>query len=774
MEEYNPQKIEKKWQKKWEEQELYKAEDFSKKPKFYSLDMFPYPSAQGLHVGHPAGYTANDIVARYMKMRGYNVLRPMGWDAFGLPAENYALKTGIHPKISTKKNIDNMRKQIKSLGFAYDWSREINTTDPGYYKYTQWIFLQFFKKGLAYEATVPINWCPSCKTGLANEEVVNGCCERCKTQVVRKDMRQWLLKITAYAERLLKDLDDLDWPEKIKEMQRNWIGKSEGTDIDFKVEGSDKIIRVYTTRPDTLPGATFLVLSPEHPLVQELTTDAQRSEVEKYQQEARKKSDLERTDLAKEKTGVFVGSYAINPINNKKIPIWIADYVLISYGYGAIMAVPSHDERDFEFAKKFKLPIIEIDLEDKEKIIKWLEKNKIGKRAVNYKLRDWVFSRQRYWGEPIPIIKCENCGNVPVPEEELPLKLPEVERYEPTGTGESPLANIPEWVNTFCPKCGRKAKRETNTMPQWAGSCWYYLRYIDPHNSKEFAGFEKLKYWLPVDLYVGGAEHAVLHLLYARFWHKFLYDLGYVPTKEPFLKLRSQGLVLAEDGRKMSKSLGNVINPTEIVNKYGADAMRLYEMFMGPFDQPKPWSTKGIVGIRRFLQRVWHLQERVRNKEMKIKNKKLERLIHQTIKKVTEDIEGFKFNTAISQMMILTNEFEKQKELSVDDYQVLIILLSPFAPHISEEIWHKLGNDKSIFLQKWPEYNPKLIKEKVFELVIQINGKMRDRVKVEMDISEDKAKELALSQARVRKYIKGKKIKRVVFVKNKLINIVLN
>ncbi|KPJ56174.1 hypothetical protein AMJ49_05515 [Parcubacteria bacterium DG_74_2] len=777
MEEYNPQKIEKKWQKEWEKQGLYKAKDFSKAPKFYSLDMFPYPSAEGLHVGHPEGYTANDIVARYMKMKGYNVLRPMGWDAFGLPAENYALKTGVHPKISTKKNIDNIRKQIKSLGFAYDWSREIDTTEPDYYKYTQWIFLQFFKKDLAYEAVVPINWCPSCKTGLANEEVVNGCCERCKTQVVRKDMRQWMLKITTYADRLLEDLEELDWPEKIKEMQRNWIGKSCGADVDFKVDKLNKTIKVYTTRPDTLFGATFMVLSPEHPLVEEITTSEQSAEIKKYQEQARKKSDLERTDLAKEKTGVFTGAYAINPANKEKIPIWIAGYVLMSYGYGAIMAVPAHDERDLEFAKKFKLPIVQIDLEPQEKMIKWLEKNKNGKRAVNYKLRDWVFSRQRYWGEPIPIIKCQKCGNVALPEKELPLKLPEVEHYEPTGTGESPLAKISEWVNTPCPKCNGPAKRETNTMPQWAGSCWYYLRYIDPGNIQKFADSKKLKYWLPVDLYVGGAEHAVLHLLYARFWHKFLYDLGYVPTKEPFLKLRSQGLVLAEDGRKMSKSLGNVINPNEIVNEYGADAMRLYEMFMGPFDQPKPWSTKGIIGIKRFLQKVWQLQFKIQNQKSKIKitnqNAKLLKIIHKTIKKVTEDIENFKFNTAISQMMILTNEFEKQKELSIINYQLLIILLSPFAPHISEELWEAIGKKKSVFLEKWPKYNPKLIKQKTFELVIQINGKVRDKAEVEMGISEEKVKQLALSQEKIKKWLKGKKIKKIIFVENKLINIVI-
>ncbi len=775
MEEYNPQKIEKKWQNKWTKDKIFKTKDGFKKPKFYVLDMFPYPSGAGLHVGHPKGYIATDIISRMKRMQGFEVLHPMGWDAFGLPAENYAIKNKVHPKIAVQENIKKFKNQLNKIGFDYDWSREINTTDSDYYKWTQWIFLQMFEKGLTYESFEPINWCPSCKTGLANEDLEDGKCERCGSDIEQKPIRQWVLKITDYADRLLEDLESVDWEDQIIEMQKNWIGKSCGADVDFKIDGTDKVIKIYTTRPDTLFGATFMVLSPEHPLVDEIIIDEQKVEIRKYQEKARKKSNLERTDLAKEKTGVFTGAYVINPVNNEKIPIWIADYVLMSYGYGAIMSVPAHDERDFEFAKKYKLPIVQIDLEDKEKMIKWLEKNKVGKRAVNYKLKDWVFSRQRYWGEPIPIIKCEKCGNVAVPEKELPLKLPEVKSYEPTGTGESPLINIKEWVSTICPKCKGSAKRETNTMPQWAGSSWYYLRYIDSKNNKELVDKKKEKYWMNpngVDLYVGGAEHATRHLIYVRFWHKFLYDIGVVSTIEPFHRLFHVGLIVAEDGRKMSKRWGNVINPDDVIQEYGADSMRLYEMFMGPFAESVVWNTKGLVGMERFLKKVWKLQDKIKNSSQQI-DQKLDRLVHQTIKKVTEDIENFKFNTAISQMMILTNEMEKQEELSVKDYQLLIILLSPFAPHISEELWERLGNKKSIFLEKWPKYNSNLIKDEMFNLIIQINGKVRDRIEVEVGVSEDKVKEISLSQEKIKKWIKDKKIKKIIFVKDKLINIVI-
>ncbi|MCK4781566.1 leucine--tRNA ligase [Candidatus Parcubacteria bacterium] len=771
MQEYNPQKIEEKWQKRWAKDKIFKTKDGSKNPKFYVLDMFPYPSGAGLHVGHPKGYIATDIVSRMKRMQGFEVLHPMGWDGFGLPAENYALKNKIHPKSAVKENIKKFKAQLNKIGFDYDWSREINTTEPNYYKWTQWIFLQMFKKGLAYESYEPINWCPSCKTGLANEDLEHGKCERCGSDIEQKPMRQWVLKITDYAERLLEDLKLLDWEEQILEMQKNWIGKSCGADVDFKIDKRDEIIKVFTTRPDTLFGATFMVLSPEHSSVEEITTNVQKSEVKKYQEQARKKSDLERTDLEKEKTGVFTGAYAINPVNNEKIPIWIADYVLMSYGYGAIMAVPAHDERDFEFAKKFKLPIVQIDLEDKEKMIKWLEKNKNGRRAVNYKLKDWVFSRQRYWGEPIPIIKCEKCGNVAVPEKELPLKLPEVKHYEPTGTGESPLANIKEWVNTTCPKCKKRAKRETNTMPQWAGSCWYYLRYIDPENKKELVDKNKEKYWMKpkgVDLYVGGAEHATRHLIYARFWHKFLQDIGVVSTSEPFHRLFHVGLIAAEDGRKMSKRWNNVINPDDVIQEYGADSLRLYEMFMGGFSEGTAWNTKGLVGTTRFLKKVWQIQYKPKKQ-----SSKSDRLLHQTIKKVTEDIENFKFNTAISQMMILTNEMEKQKEIDINHYLLFLIILAPFAPHISEELWESLKNKKSIFLEKWPEYNPKLIKEETFNLIIQINGKVRDKIEVEAGISEEKAEELALSQEKIKKWLENKKIKKIISVENKLVNIVV-
>lgn len=804
---YNPQKIEKKWQKIWEKTGIFRARDSFKRSKFYCLDMFPYPSGEGLHVGHPRGYIATDIISRFMRFKGFNVLHPMGWDAFGLPAENYAIKTGIHPEISTKKNIERFKKQIKLIGLSYDWSREINTTDPDYYKWTQWIFLLLYKRGLAYEAVLPINWCPSCKTGLANEEVVNGKCERCGTTVTKKNLRQWVLKITAYAERLLKDLDGLDWPEKIVMMQKNWIGKSEGADVDFKIDRIDERIRIFTTRPDTLFGATFIVLSPEHSLLERITTADKKIEVSKYQEEARKKSDLERTDLTKEKTGVFTGSYAVNPVNNEKIPIWVADYVLISYGYGAIMAVPAHDQRDLEFAKKYNLQIRTVISQSfprkdfpplgkayeeegflvdsreftgkksekaKEEIIDWLGQKGLAKKAINYKLRDWIFSRQRYWGEPIPLVHCQRCGIVPLPEKYLPLKLPRIKNYKPTGTGESPLASIKNWVKTKCPKCKGPAERETNTMPQWAGSCWYFLRYADPKNKKVIFKKKKEKYWMPVDLYIGGAEHAVLHLLYARFWHKLLYDLKIVSTKEPFIKLRNQGLILAPDGQKMSKSRGNVINPDDIIKKYGADTLRLYEMFMGPFDDYIAWDTKGIEGCSRFLNKV--LGFILLNKKNKIKkdiddNK---RLLHKLIKKITEDIESLKFNTAISTFMEFLNNLEGQNgKISRDLIEKFLILLSPFAPHISEELWSKLDNKKSIFKKSWPEYDPRLVKDEIITLIIQVNGRVRDKIKVPVDISEEEAKRLTLASEKVKKWTDGKDIKKIIFVPRKLINIVI-
>jgi len=1022
MEKYNHEKIEKKWQAFWDKERIWEAKE-TKPPKFYILDMFPYPSAEGLHVGHPEGYTASDIVARCLRMKGFNVLHPMGWDAFGLPAENYAIKTGVHPKISTEKNIKNFKRQIKALGFSYDWSREINTTNPDYYKWTQWIFLQMFKKGLAYEATVPINWCPSCKTGLANEEVVGGACERCNAVVTKKNIRQWLLKITKYAERLLKGLDSLDWPEPIKLLQRNWIGRSEGASVKFSIAKSSDYIEVFTTRPDTLFGATYMVLAPEHSLVDKITTKEQKPAIEKYRKEAARKSDLERTELAKEKTGIFTGAYAVNPVNNKKIPIWVADYVLISYGTGAIMAVPGHDERDYEFAKKYKLLIIEVikpphtmpktyppvasaaawgmkdaDLESKcwtgdgtminsgnyngmdsvefkKKIVEWLSSKTVqanntclvvhgvsghkrenwfpwlkdelarvgwetvvptmpgaghptldswndylgqydqkinensvlvghslgcasilyhlqelgkkvdtvilvaptnplqkwsklkdeypdidwdatknmnnaqnfnwkkirtlakhfiilysdddpyipaesmayykknlpeaeihlipgkshfseshggikslpeilsffpkrlsvsarAKAAVNYKLRDWVFSRQRYWGEPIPVVHCEKCNVIPVPEKDLPVKLPEVKNYKPTGTGESPLAHIEEWVKVKCPQCGGPAKRETNTMPQWAGSCWYYLRYLDPKNKKELVGKEKDKYWMAskgVDLYVGGAEHAVLHLLYARFWHMFLYDIGVVSTPEPFHKLKNQGIILGEDNQKMSKSRGNVINPDDVVKEFGADSMRLYEMFMGPFEAVKPWSTQGIRGVYRFLNKVWAMQEKLQ--EVAVFDE-LKRLQHKLIKKVTEDIETFNFNTAVSSLMEAVNTMAANSFVPKELFETFLILLSPFAPHFAEELWEKLGHKKSIVLEKWPAYDAKMIKEAQVELVVQVNGKLRDRIKVSTDISKQEAQDKALASAKVKKYVHGEP-KKVVFVKNRLINFVV-
>ncbi len=820
--EYDPQKIEEKWQKTWEEIGLFQAKDFSKKKKFYCLDMFPYPSAEGLHVGHPRGYLATDVISHLMRRKGFNVLHPMGWDAFGLPAENYAIKTRVNPAISTRNNIKNFKRQIKSIGLSYDWSREINTTDPEYYKWTQWIFLLLYKMGLAYEATLPINFCPSCKTGLANEEVVDGECERCGTEVIKKDLRQWVLKITAYAEKLLKDLDSLDWPERIKEMQKNWIGKSEGWEVAFEIKDSRLKIQVFTTRIDTLFGATYVVLAPENPIISNLKPYILNlKSVEQYIEEAKKKADKERISDVKEKTGVEIkGVKAINPANSREISIFVADYVLPYYGTGAVMAVPCHDQRDFEFTRKFNLPMVEVikpysenknsknekvplflngryecafegegtlinsgrfigmkSEEARTKIGEWLARNNSGKKSVCYKLRDWIFSRQRYWGEPIPIVHCENCGVVPLSEKDLPLKLPRVKEYKPTGTGESPLASVKNWVNTKCPKCGRKAKRETNTMPQWAGSCWYFLRYPDSLNQEKPFESRKINYWLPVDLYVGGSEHAVLHLLYSRFWIKVLYDAGLIKFKEPFLKLRNQGLILAPDGQKMSKSRGNVISPDDLVEKYGADAFRLYEMFMGPFDDAITWDIKGIVGTRRFLDKVWRLFDIQREIISAKEDKELERLVHKTIKKVTDDILNLRFNTAVSALMILVNSFQN-KNYGVWHLKNLILLLAPFAPHISEELYQQLTSKNynlksSVHSQPWPKYDSQLAKEETITLIIQVNGKTRDRMEVEADIFEEKAKELALSRGKIKNWIYKEKVKKVIFVSGKLINIVI-
>ena len=822
MAKYPFKDIEKKWQQRWEDEQTFRAvedERFPKEKRRYVLDMFPYPSGAGLHVGHPEGYTATDIYCRYLRMNGYNVLHPMGFDAFGLPAENYAIQTGTHPAVTTYANIDRFRTQIKSLGFSYDWSREVTTCDPEYYKWTQWIFLQLFKKGLAYEAEMPINWCPSCKTGLANEEVRDGHCDRCGTKVVRKRIRQWVLKITEYAERLLADLDNLDWPEPIKLMQRNWIGRSEGATVRFAIaqsvasasadcakssaEGDQ--LEIYTTRPDTLFGATYMVLAPEHPFVPHITTAGQRAAVEAYIEEAAAKSDLERTDLAKDKTGVFTGAYAINPVNGARIPIWISDYVLISYGTGAIMAVPAHDSRDWDFAKKFGLPIIQVVAGpdetgpfDKEpeactdaegvavnsgqfdglptvqciaRISDWLEERGLGKKAVNYKLRDWLFSRQRYWGEPIPVVHCEKCGIVPLPEESLPLTLPEVNSYAPTGTGESPLAAISEWVNTTCPHCGGPAKRETNTMPQLAGSCWYYLRYLDPKNPNAFADRSKIDYWMPVDLYVGGAEHAVLHLLYSRFWHKVLYDLGLVNTDEPFVRLVNQGMILGEDNQKMSKSRGNVINPDDIVESYGADAMRVYEMFMGPLEVSKPWSTAGLVGVSRFLERVWALSERPIVEEPL--GPELEKLLHKTVKKVTNDTATLNFNTAISQMMICSNELAKLESLPRAAWEPFVLLVAPYAPHLGEELWVKLGHEGSVSKAPWPAYREELTHDEEKEIVVQVNGKVRSKFIAPAGTSKEDLIEMAWRAEKIAEWLAGKEIVKVIAVQDKLVSFVL-
>ncbi|SFA40347.1 leucyl-tRNA synthetase [Anoxybacillus pushchinoensis] len=803
---FNHREIEKKWQKYWEENKTFQTTEDEGKRKFYALDMFPYPSGAGLHVGHPEGYTATDILARMKRMQGYNVLHPMGWDAFGLPAEQYALDTGNDPAEFTEKNINNFRRQIKSLGFSYDWDREVNTTDPNYYKWTQWIFLKLYEKGLAYMDEVPVNWCPALGTVLANEEVIDGKSERGGHPVIRKPMKQWMLRITAYADRLLEDLEELDWPESIKEMQRNWIGRSEGANIHFQVDGHDETFTVFTTRPDTLFGATYAVLAPEHPLVEKITTPEQKEAVEAYLKQIQSKSDLERTDLAKEKTGVFTGAYAINPANGEKLPIWIADYVLMSYGTGAIMAVPAHDERDYEFAKKFNLPIRQVvaggDIskeaytgdgehvnsdflnglnkeEATKKMIEWLEANGKGEKKVSYRLRDWLFSRQRYWGEPIPIIHWEDGTMTPVPEEELPLVLPKTDEIKPSGTGESPLANIEEWVNVVDPKTGKKGRRETNTMPQWAGSCWYYLRYIDPHNEKQLADPKKLEKWLPVDIYIGGAEHAVLHLLYARFWHKFLYDIGVVPTKEPFQKLFNQGMILGENNEKMSKSKGNVVNPDDIVESHGADTLRLYEMFMGPLEASIAWSTKGLDGARRFLDRVWRLfvEENGQLNPKIVDNPEtdtLERVYHQTVKKVTEDYEALRFNTAISQLMVFINEAYKAPVLPKAYMEGFVKLLSPVCPHIAEELWEKLGHSNTIAYEAWPAYDEAKLVEDEVEIVIQVNGKVRTKLHVPADATKEQLEQLAMEDEKIKEQIEGKTVRKVIAVPGKLVNIVAN
>lgn len=807
---YNPVAIEPKWQRYWDENKTFRVLDDPALPKFYALDMFPYPSGAGLHVGHPEGYTATDIISRYKRMKGYNVLHPMGWDAFGLPAEQHALDTGEHPRDITFKNIDNFRRQIKSLGFSYDWDRELSTTDPDYYKWTQWIFIQLYNKGLAYVDEVPVNWCPALGTVLANEEVIDGLSERGNHPVIQKPMRQWVLRITEYAERLLEDLELLDWPESIKDMQRHWIGKSEGAEVNFVVEGlsesDEDLLKVFTTRPDTLFGATYCVLAPEHQLVDRIVTAEHATAVKAYQEQTARKTDLERTDLAKEKSGVFTGAYAINPVNGEKVPIWIADYVLASYGTGAIMAVPGHDERDWEFATQYDLPIVEVvsggDLSKGaytgdgvhvnsgfidglnnetaiSRMIEWLEAEGKGKGKVTYRLRDWLFSRQRYWGEPIPILHLEDGTMKPVPESELPVLLPDIDHIEPTGTGESPLASVPEWVNTVDPETGMAARRETNTMPQWAGSCWYYLRFIDPHNDKELCSAELQEEWLPVDLYIGGAEHAVLHLLYARFWHKVLYDLGIVKTKEPFQKLINQGMILGENNEKMSKSLGNVINPDEIVNKQGADTLRMYEMFMGPLEATKPWNTRGVDGMYRFLSRIWRLyiddQGKISEKIIAgdAGSDDFKRTWHKTIKKVSEDIEALRFNTAISQLMIFVNDAYKEEQLPRDAMLNFVQLLSPLAPHIAEELWERLGHDQSITYEPWPTYDEAWTSEDEVEVVVQINGKIVERMVISKTADKQQMEEQALSLDKVKAAISNKTVRKVIAVPGKIVNIVV-
>ena len=811
MAKYPFAEIEKKWQARWEAEKSFRAAEdpaYPKEKRRYVLDMFPYPSGAGLHAGHVENYTITDMYCRYLRMNGYNVLHPMGFDAFGLPAENYAIKTGTHPAATTQKNVDHFREQIKAMGFSYDWEREFSTTDADYYKWTQWIFLKLFERGLAYEAEMPINWCPSCKTGLANEEVIDGECERCHTKVTRKQLRQWVLKITAYADRLLADLDHVDWPEPIKQMQRNWIGRSEGALVKFGIEGLAEKLEIFTTRADTLFGVTYMVLAPEHPFVEKITTAERKAAVEAYVEAAAHKSDLERTELAKDKTGVFTGAYALNPMNGARVPIWISDYVLISYGTGAIMAVPAHDDRDWEFAKKFGLPIVQVvaskkqyeggrdfskepaecDIEDgysvnsgeftgmtteaaKKAIIEKVERELIGKRSVNYKLRDWLFSRQRYWGEPIPLVHCEKCGIVPLPEKDLPLVLPDVESYEPSGTGESPLAKIDAWVDTTCPKCGGAAKRETNTMPQWAGSCWYYLRFIDPKDGKYFASKEAQDYWMPVDLYVGGAEHAVLHLLYSRFWHKVLFDLGLVNSDEPFLRLVNQGQILGADGVRMSKSRGNVVNPDDYVAANGADALRVFIMFMGPIEAEKPWSTAGLVGVERFLERCWALSEKdIVDDEPSEESR---RLLHKTVKKVSRDTGTMNYNTAISAMMIYSAEIAKLDSLPRSLWEPLVLMLAPYAPHLAEELWEEAGHRKSLARESWPTYDEALCVDDTKEIVVQVNGKIRDRFSAPAGSEQAALEKTALALPKVKEWIEGKEVAKVVVVKDKLVNIVV-
>ena len=799
---YNPKEIEQKWQKIWDDEKAFAASDDYSKPKYYALVEFPYPSGQGLHVGHPRPYTALDIVARKRRMEGYNVLYPMGWDAFGLPTENYAIKNHIHPKIVTKNNVHRFKEQLHSLGYSFDWDREINTTDPEYYKWTQWIFLKLFKAGLAYKAEMPINWCTSCKVGLANEEVVNGHCERCGAEVIRKVKSQWMLKITEYADKLLEGLDHVDYIERVKVSQKNWIGRSTGAEVDFPIAGKEDKLRIYTTRPDTLFGVTYMVISPEHPYIEKFASEIKNlDEVKAYQEQAARKSDFERSELAKEKTGVKIdGLTAVNPVNGKEIPIWVSDYVLMSYGTGAIMAVPAHDERDWEFAKKFNMPIIQVvessegpvdvneaafvDVatgklvnsgflngmevaEAKKAIIEYLEKENIGTQKTNYKLRDWVFSRQRYWGEPIPIVHCDKCGYVPLPEDQLPLELPDVESYMPTDNGESPLAAMRSWVETTCPCCGGPAERETDTMPQWAGSSWYFLRYTDPHNTEALASPEALKYWMPVDWYNGGMEHTTLHLLYSRFWHRFLYDEKVVPCPEPYQKRTSHGMILGENGEKMSKSRGNVVNPDDIVNEFGADTLRTYEMFIGAFELSAAWSNEGVKGCRRFLERVWKLQEIVTDEASY--SKELETRMHQTIKKVSSDFETLKYNTAIAAMMSLINDFYKAGKVTRDEFKTLLILLNPVAPHMTEELWQIMNYGGRLYQTSWPTYEEAKTVESEVEIAVQVNGKVRATIKIAADISKEDA--IAAGKAAVADKLTGQIVKEI-YVPGRLVNIV--
>ena len=801
MDKYNPNSIEKKWQKYWEENKTFKTSDDKSKEKFYALVEFPYPSGQGLHVGHPRPYTALDIVSRKRRMQGYNVLYPMGWDAFGLPTENFAIKNKIRPEVVTENNIKNFKRQMQSIGFSFDWDREINTTDPEYYKWTQWIFIQMFKKGLAYKKEMPINWCPSCKTGLANEEVINGHCERCGGQVIRKVKNQWMLKITEYADRLIDDLKDVDYLDRIKSQQINWIGRSYGAEINFSIKEVDEKITVFTTRADTIFGATYMVISVDHPLIEKYSAQIKNIEkIRSYRQEVAKKSELERTDLSKEKTGYKIdGLTAINPLTSKEIPVYVSDYVLMTYGTGAIMAVPAHDDRDYEFAKKFNIemiPVIEgsniensaftetnegnlinseflngLSVDDaKEKMYEYIEEKEIGRKKTNYKLRDWVFSRQRYWGEPIPLVYCEHCGWVPLEEKDLPLVLPNVDNYEPTDNGESPLSKIDDFVHTKCPKCGRDAVRETDTMPQWAGSSWYYLRYTDPHNDQAIASKENLDYYIPVDWYNGGMEHTTLHLLYSRFWHKFLYDIGVVPTKEPYVKRTSHGMILGDNNEKMSKSRGNVVNPDDIVRDFGADTLRCYEMFIGDFEKSAPWSENGVKGCRKFLDKVWRTQELVDGDS---NSEKMETLIHQTIKKVSEDYENLKFNTAIAQLMTLLNEFNNFDKIPKEQFKIFLILLNPVCPHITEEIWQRMGYEGYVHEANWPEYDESKTILDVIELPIQINGKLRATVEINREASEDEVFEKAIQDDVVAKYLEGKNLVKKIYVKGRIFNIIV-